>query len=424
MGAFPTAGSPASNSGLTSTAPHPLGSRRGNHSSIEACLTREVIEAGVARAASAGIAVRAGQGWRCASAHVGSLRPASFGAIDERAVYDLASVTKPFVALAAARLVEGGELTWDTPLCRMLPESSDTPVAAASLELLLSHRAGLEAHRELFGPLCARRPMDRRAALRAALHARRTDCSGPVPVLGFPPVYSDLGYILVGEALAQHQQSGLERLVQREVCKPLQLTVGSARTLLSAHPPQTEEHAAEPGMPRNLVGRASPFRERVVPTEVVAFRGGVVRAVVHDENAWALAGHGMAGHAGLFGTLDDVLCLGRRLLDVLAGRDMTWLTSPTLEAMLADRPGGTLRLGFDGKSTTGSSAGNRASSRSFGHLGFTGTSIWCDPEADAVSVLLTNRVCPSRSNTKIRACRPVVHEALFELAQSLRAGLH
>jgi CubicO group peptidase (beta-lactamase class C family) len=78
-----------------------------------------------------------------------------------------------------------------------------------------------------------------------------------------------------------------------------------------------------------------------------------------------------------------------------------------------ERPGGTLRAGFDGKSEQGSSAGSLAGPRSFGHLGFTGTSLWCDPDADRAVVLLSNRVCPTRDNMRIRAARPAVHDALF-----------
>jgi CubicO group peptidase (beta-lactamase class C family) len=150
-----------------------------------------------------------------------------------------------------------------------------------------------------------------------------------------------------------------------------------------------------------------------MPTETVAFRGGEVRGVVHDENAWALSGHGLSGHAGLFGTAADVARFGAALVDAWLGVSDSWLGVQHLAPLLRVRPGGTLRAGFDGKSAGQSSAGTLVGPNSFGHLGFTGTSFWCDPDAVRVLVLLTNRVCPTRDNPRIRSARPAVNDALF-----------
>jgi CubicO group peptidase (beta-lactamase class C family) len=157
----------------------------------------------------------------------------------------------------------------------------------------------------------------------------------------------------------------------------------------------------------------------VAVTERVAFRGGVLCGVVHDENAWALSGHACSGHAGLFGDVTSVLRLGMVMLDATHGRDTRFLRPETVRLLLRERSDGTLRLGFDGKSKESSSAGPSAGPLTFGHLGFTGTSLWCDPAADTVTVLLTNRVYPSRDNLRIREARPRVHEALFALGRSL-----
>jgi CubicO group peptidase (beta-lactamase class C family) len=159
----------------------------------------------------------------------------------------------------------------------------------------------------------------------------------------------------------------------------------------------------------------------VVPTEVTLARGGALRGVVHDDNAWALSGHGSSGHAGLFGTVEAVLRFGAELLKVLEGQS-EWLDQSALWSLVKPRPGGTLRAGFDGKSEGASSAGSLAGPQTFGHLGFTGTSLWCDPGAGIVTVLLTNRVCPTRDNPRIRAARPLVHDALFEKAGQSQLG--
>jgi CubicO group peptidase (beta-lactamase class C family) len=111
----------------------------------------------------------------------------------------------------------------------------------------------------------------------------------------------------------------------------------------------------------------------------------------------------------MFGRVEAVVRFGQWVLEHMA----------ELAPLIRERPGGTLRAGFDGKSPEGSSAGTRMGPRAFGHLGFTGTSLWIDPDAAVVVVLLTNRVHPTRENPKIREVRPRVHDLLFEAAMSL-----
>ncbi|MEI9951081.1 MAG: serine hydrolase domain-containing protein [Pseudomonadota bacterium] len=311
---------------------------------------------------------------------------------DTRAFFDLASITKSFVAVTVARLVQRGRLAFDTPLRDLLPEARGSATGSASILLLLSHRAGLAAHRSLFAPLLAGLPFDQAAAIRETVHGRRSECTGPAPAGGHPPVYSDLGFALLGLAIERLEQLGLDQIVDREVCAPLGLEVGSARVLRARNPD---------------------FATRCMPTETVPFRGGEVHGIVHDENAWALSGHGLSGHAGLFGTALSVARFGAALLDAKSGRSPNWLDPKSLAPLLEERSGGTLRAGFDGKSADESSAGTLAGRRSFGHLGFTGTSFWCDPDAGRVLVLLSNRVCPTRNNPRIRAARPAVNDALY-----------
>jgi len=324
-------------------------------------------------------------------AHGAAFKDESRGS-DEQAYFDLASLTKPFMAATVARLVQQGRLNFDTRLRDLLPEAAGSATGASSIELLLAHRAGLEAHRTLFAPLLGGLPFDRAAAIREAVHGRGPECAAPPPAGGHPPVYSDLGFALVGLAVERLEQLPLDQLVDREVCAPLGLPVGSARILRA---------------------RDGGFIARCMPTETVPFRGGQVHGIVHDENAWALSGHGLSGHAGLFGTAAGVARFGAALLDAKRGRS-AWLEPKSLAPLLEERPGGTLRAGFDGKSADQSSAGTLIGERSFGHLGFTGTSFWCDPDADRVLVLLTNRVCPTRNNPRIRAARPAINDALYD----------
>jgi len=347
-------------------------------------LARLVVSSGISPSAAAAVAVLGGRapsrdGW---SSEAG-------GEVD--VLFDLASLTKPMTAVAVAR----AGIDRRESLGALLPEARGTGSEHVPLELFLAHRAGLRANLALHAPLLDGRSVEVAVALSAAADARRPEAAGPAPAEGFPPLYSDLGYILAGAALAR-------AVVARDA--------GEAIARLVLEPLGIGSRA---GTIRDLAthGIRGPF----APTEHVAWRGGLVAGAVHDENAWALTGSGGSGHAGVFGTADAVLAFGRAVLDALDGRggdlgrlDLGWL--------VRERPGGTLRAGFDGKSAEGSSAGPRMGPSSFGHLGFTGTSLWIDPSSKVVVTLLTNRVSPTREHLAIRDARPWAHDALWERA--------
>ncbi len=313
-----------------------------------------------------------------------------------RTFFDLASLTKPMTAIAVMR----SGLGLERRLGDVVSELRGTTSARANILALLSHRAGLAPHVPLHVPLMTGGAVDGASALKQAADARREECTGPVPALGFPPVYSDLGYILAGAALARYAGAV------------------DAGQVIDELVPAALEVRGELGTARALEGAGIDLVRRAAPTEEVSWRGGVVRGRVHDENAWALTGAGGSGHAGMFGTLGAVLAFGCGVLDALSGRGP--LADADVAELTRERPGGSLRAGFDGKSAEGSSAGVSFGPRAFGHLGFTGTSLWMDPDAEVVVVVLTNRVHPSRENTAIRAARPIAHEALFRRALTLR----
>jgi CubicO group peptidase (beta-lactamase class C family) len=314
-------------------------------------------------------------------------------------LFDLASVTKPVTALAGARLERAGKLGRDERLGDVLPALAHTKSARVPLDLLASHRAGLDGHRPLYAPLLEGREVDLEAALVTAADARREGCDGDPPPEGFAPVYSDLGYLLLGAAVAMRGGADLDAVLEREVTAPLGLFLGSARRL------RVQDRR---------------FDERVAPTEEAPWRGGVVRGAVHDENAWALARDAAAGHAGLFGDARSVLDLGLAILDALAGRRPSFLGPEDIAPLVRDRPGGSLLAGFDKRSGPAPMSGNRFGPRTFGHLGFTGTSLWIDPDTELVGVLLTNRVHPTRAGDAIRRARPAVYDALFEAMRERR----
>jgi CubicO group peptidase (beta-lactamase class C family) len=365
---------------------------------LDGLAATRIVDGGVAPGGVLACGARRGDGFRFAHGAAGirsALRP---DPIDVRTPYDLASVTKSFVACAAARLAKKGVVHLHMPLGAVVPEVKGTASAEAPLDLLLSHRAGLDAHLPLYAPLLEGRVLDPTEALRLSANARRLDCTGPYPDGGFPPLYSDLCFYLAGVLLSRAAGASLEEIVKREVCEPLGLDAGSAEQWRQ---------------------RDAGFESRVAPTEVVPFRGGEIVGEVHDENAWALVGRGLAGHAGLFGTALTVARFGGAMIECLRGHRPDFLGPEEFLPLVRPRPGSTLRAGFDGRSPEGSSAGRAFGPHSFGHLGFTGTSLWCDPDAGAVAVILTNRVSPSRDNVAIRAERPLLNGELFKATERL-----
>jgi CubicO group peptidase (beta-lactamase class C family) len=282
-------------------------------------------------------------------------------------------------------------LAWSTRLADVVPTLAGSAAADARVDDLLGHRAGLPAWGVLYrrdpwalGAPCSVPP---EAALdaREAMVARAASRCGPPGA----EVYSDIGYVLLGELLERATAQPLRSAWARYGC-------ADARTRRAEDP-------------RALA--------RMPPTERLDWRGEV-RGEVHDENAAMLERVGGApGHAGAFGSALDVLGFSARFLRALEGEDP--LLPPHLaRAMIAPRAGGTHTLGWDLRSGATPSSGARFGPRTFGHLGFTGTSVWIDPDARTIAVLLTNRTWPTRHNPRIREARPRVHDAAFALAAS------
>ena len=347
---------------------------------------RHSIEAGVADGvfpgASAAVAQKEGAAWELVEMAAGHLAPGESG-VRTTTVYDLASLTKPFVAMSALALVERGEMRLSSRVGDLWPAMESEPIAQSTVRQLFDHSSGLAPWAKLYldvphaaGTEAARSWMLKEAASRLEEPPGRT------------VRYSDLGYILGGELLAYVSRRSLSEVVLKEVLQPLQIesAVGFARDY-------TEPYRTE-------------WRRSVAPTEYCEWRGRLVRGEVHDENCYALGG--VSGHAGLFGPAGAVAAFGCAMVDALNGLSKRWSRAVLADA-LTDRSGTTYRLGWDRRSGPGSAAG-RMGPRTFGHLGFTGTSLWCDPDARLVVVLLSNRVHPTRDNLKIRGFRPGFHD--------------
>jgi CubicO group peptidase (beta-lactamase class C family) len=328
---------------------------------------------------------------------------AAGGGVSVETPFDLASVTKPATALAAARLVAAGRASFDATVGDVL--GLDAPASVARLDELLAHRAGLPAwgaiYRDDLGgvregaiPSLPPRSPDALPTLGTMLARAASRLEARPTGLDAEPLYSDLGYVLAGAMVAKLGEA------------PLASQWRSAAGLRDAATFRRDE---------------PDFDARVPPTEIVAWRGEV-RGVVHDENAYflELAG-GHPGHAGAFGSALAVLSMARAFLEALDGAAVASRASGVmlpreLAAFLIEpRARGSHRIGWDSVTPGASSTGRHFGPRTFGHLGFTGTSVWCDPDARAIAVILTNRTYPSRANAKIREARPRVHDALWAL---------
>ena len=305
-------------------------------------------------------------------------------AVSPSTIYDLASLTKVIATTTLMmRRVESGALHLDGTAASYLPELKGSPVGGATLRDLLAHSSGLPCCTELFRELGEGLDRDE-ARARYLEHIAATDLEvGPRE----RSIYSDLGVLLLGEILERESGRGLAELVEDEVLDPLGL--------------------ADTGyLP------VDSLRKRIAATEFDAWRGRLPHGEVHDENTHALGG--VAPHAGLFGTARDVAAFAQTMLNGggygerrIANADTVALFTRRAELV----PGSSRALGWDTPSDP-SSAGRYFSARSYGHTGFTGTSLWIDPELELIVVLLTNRVHPTRENIAIRRLRPAIHDAV------------
>ncbi len=302
-------------------------------------------------------------------------------------VFDLASLTKPIATTTLVmRAVEGRLLALTDPVRKWLPEWRGSDRESVTIRDLLSHSSGLPAYLPFFRDHAGR------------IEFEPAICHTPLEYApGSQSIYSDLGFMLLGFILEDaHGASGQPgRFNQAATLSAQFRRVASFVTAepLTFNPPR-------------------PWRPRTAPTELDPWRGRMLIGEVHDENAWGLGG--AAGHAGLFGTAGAVGSFAQAVLQTIAGERLLAEPSTFREFIRpTDVPGSSRALGWDTMRPT-SSCGTRMSSTSIGHTGFTGTSLWIDWERDLYVVLLTNRVHPTRENTRIQAIRPAFHDAVIE----------
>ena len=305
--------------------------------------------------------------------------------------WDLSSLTKALAtSVLAMQALDAGRLELDEPLPHLPPPAEGEP--PITVRRALSHSTGWPAHlkfyQQVLGP--GGSGAGTLAVRTSVLEAiRRTPRSYPADSRS---LYSDLAFMLLGDFLEHRLGGTLDQLTRGRIAGPLGLTDLGFRPI-----------AAD--------GTPLPGGE-VAASQRCPVRGRVLVGEVDDLNAYALGG--VAGHAGLFGTATAVAAVAHALCAAYRAPGRSLVDGHLLRAFWqpAGIPGSTWRLGWDGPAASGSLAGDRIARTAVGHLGFTGCSLWIDPEREAFVVMLSNRVHPvAREDDRFRQLRRAVNDA-------------
>ena len=318
-------------------------------------------------------------------------------------IFDLASLTKPLATTVAIMiLVREKKIRLDDQITRFIPMFGVFGKSTATFRQMLNHSSGLPAWKPFHEEIVKMEKAGRInfVASRAAksfvyeqIHREK-----PLSAPGAQGLYSDLGFMILGESVEVVSSATLERFCQDRIFKPLGL-----------------RSTAFVDLTQLRTRRLQPVEEMIAPTENCPWRKRILCGEVHDDNAYAMGG--VAGHAGLFSSVRDIHALLACLNRCLHGKD-DFLPKALLEEFLAKDekvPNSTCALGWDTPSPDKSASGANFSPRSVGHLGFTGTSIWWDIEKNCHIILLSNRVHPTRKNEKIKDFRPHVHDLIMQV---------
>jgi serine-type D-Ala-D-Ala carboxypeptidase len=358
-------------------------------------LLKEVCEKGLAKGVFPGVSAAVSV-WKNNEYHRGifsgglTRKEYRTAQVNDATYFDLASLTKPLcTTLSTLSFIDSGILTWHEPCLGVLDPSFQSEKRGITCHNILHHSSGLPAYNPYFSQFAPVSSPKNKVAIRDLILAEPFQYKSDTQCL-----YSDLGFIVLGQVMEKLTGSTLDHFYRTTILTPLHLE----ETLKFI--PVNEDVSLD--------------KNQIAATEKCDWRHTVMQGEVHDEHCWLMGG--VSGHAGLFGTVGGVQLLCEFILDCWHGRKKHPAFGSELLCYALQWSDGenSWRLGFDSPSTGQSSSGRYLSPRSVGHLGFTGTSFWIDPEQGIVVVLLTNRVHPTRENLKIRAFRPFFHDYLIQ----------
>jgi CubicO group peptidase (beta-lactamase class C family) len=318
-------------------------------------------------------------------------------------IFDLSSLTKPLAtSVAMMWMVAEGKIRLDDRVSRFFHNFGVHGKTHITFRHLLNHSSGLPAWRPYYKEILQIERREGRinfvgspgakSYVLQAIHRER---------LEFPPgtraLYSDLGFMLLGETIEEVSGLSLDRYCAQRIYRPLGLRSIAFIDLWHLRSRKLE-----------------PIAEMIAPTERCPWRKKILCGEVHDDNAYAMGG--VAGHAGLFASAHDLDVLLSRLRGSYTGTS-EWISRDVIREFWtrdASVPDSTWALGWDTPSAHDSSAGARFSRHAVGHLGFTGASFWLDLSRERHVILLSNRVHPNRDNDAIRSFRPLIHDLIIE----------
>jgi beta-N-acetylhexosaminidase len=300
--------------------------------------------------------------------------------IEVNSIFDLASVTKVVATTTISMILyDQGRLNLDWRVVDIVPAFQGKDKDRVKIRQLLSHTSGL--------PGWIRFYLDLNGKVRIVQEICNTELENEP---GSVYVYSDLGMIMMQNIIETITKKSLDQLVRDYITTPL-------------------------GMMRTFYNPDSSLRKEIVPTEISEWHKKLVQGFVHDENSYVMGG--VSGHAGLFSTIQDLSIFCQMYLNGGLYDNKRILKTETIDLFTTRQniiEGSTRALGWDTRSKEHSMAGDYMSMRAFGHSGFTGTTLWMDPENQVFVVLLSNRVYPSRENEKISGVRPLVHNYVMK----------
>ena len=319
--------------------------------------------------------------------------------VDARTCFDLASLTKVLATTPLVLLsIQRGRLGLDEPVQHTLEGYTGQGRETVTARMLLDHSSGLAGWRAYYKKVASAEGGSWLATAKGQEAVRQMAAAeAPEVQPGSRARYSDLGFILLDWILEQVNGRSSDVLFSEWLARPLSL-----ESLFFVNLKAPDKAAG------TRSGRA------FAATECCPWRGRTLIGEVHDDNTYAMGG--VSGQAGLFGTIQDVAAVAEAWLGSFLHANGLFETGLVKQFwQKSEQPGSTRALGFDTPSPRASQAGSGFGPKTVGHLGFTGTSLWIDPDRELIVILLTNRIHPTRANEAIKQFRPVLHERVAEI---------
>lgn len=304
-----------------------------------------------------------------------------------QSIFDLASLTKPLATtLVISDLIEKNQLALSQPLSSIIDEFKETDKQNITIDMLLRHTSGLPAYKEYYKSIL---PQDNKSKDRL----RELLIKEPlINEMNQVQLYSDLGFMILSWVIETLSKESIDHYVTRKIYLPLNINRLFFIDLLNTQLSYQREN------------------NQFAATQKCQWRKKLLVGEVDDDNAWAVGG--VDGHAGLFGDAGSVYTLCKEILNAVLDKDPIIVSPRVIQRFVQRQNDFEMVAGFDTPAKQNSSAGIGFSQSSIGHLGYTGTSFWIDPETSLIIVFLTNRVHPLRDNEGIKKFRPKLHDII------------